>query len=56
MNRENGPLDSVNRLISRINSEGKKPSTVVFQRGYSLMLVISALHAEYICVMGTARD
>lgn len=52
----NGLLASIIPLIGRLDSEGKKPHTILFDRGYSLMSFIGALHAEGVSVFGTARD
>lgn len=51
-----GLLASVRRLICQFDAEGKKPSTILFDRGYSTMAVIVVLHAEGVYVLGTARD
>lgn len=52
----NALVVSVLRLINRLDGVGKKPRTIFFDRGYSLMNVIAALHSEGVSVFGTARD
>lgn len=56
-NRESsGVLESVRRLIGRVHAEGKKPRIVFVDRGYYVMPVIDALHAEGVSVFDTGHD
>lgn len=52
----NGLLASISRLVTRLDVEGKNPDTTFFNRGYSLMSVIGALHSKWVSVFGTTRD